>query len=75
MSFSHLSIPASLPQLPPSPSRFCSQGQYKLLPNPYRKLGWGVVTGGVKSQSKPASSFLTFAPNSQRQPSPSLPIT
>jgi hypothetical protein len=35
----------------------------------------GGVTGGVKSQSKPASSFLTFAPNSQGQPSPSLPNT
>lgn len=35
----------------------------------------GGVTGGVKSQSKSASSFLTFAPNSRRQPSSSLSIT
>lgn len=41
-------------------------GQYRLLPNPHRKLGGG--TRGVKSQSKPASFFLTFAPDSQRQP-------
>lgn len=75
VSFSHFSLTASLPQVPPSPSKFCwgggSTGSCPTLTGSWR----GGVTGGVKSQSKPASSFLTFAPNSQGQPSPSLPNT
>lgn len=57
-------------QVPPCPSRFCTR-EVQAPAQPLPEAGGG-VTGGVKSQSKPASSFLTFAPNSQGQPSQSL---
>lgn len=66
VSFSRFSLPTSLPQIPPSPTRVCSRDSTGSCPT--LTGSWGGGTRGVKSQSKPASSFLTFAPDSQRQP-------
>lgn len=57
------------PQAPQGSAGGGGGGKYRFLPCPTLTGSWrGGVTGGVKSQSKPASTFLTFAPNSQGQP-------